>query len=163
MIRVLVDEKGTVLRLLGVPAKASQRLRVAISREVIELANHIKDQKLSGQVLKNRTGALRRSTRAYPPTMAGSAIRGEVAVDKTTSVYGKVHEFGGTYRIPAHTRRNRGQRRLRVSEHGAMRTHQVREHTATFKERSFMRSSLEERRHRILESLKRAVHEAVSA
>jgi len=163
MIRVTVDQQGSVLRIRGVPQRATTALQRAIARETVLLANHVKTQKLSGQALKTRTGTLRRSVRAYPPAIGGALVRGDVAVDRVTSKYGKVHEYGGTYRIPAHMRRNR--RRRTVSAGGVTYElrHLVREHTATFKERSFMRSSLEERRVGIVASIRRAVGEAVRA
>lgn len=161
MIRVTVDEKGAVLRIRGLPQKATAKLRSAISREVITLANHVKSQKLSGQVLKNRSGALRRSVRAYPPTVAMTVIRGEVAADRVTSKYGKVHEYGGDVKIPAHAVRSH----IRTSPRGnryEVKAHSRRAHTVHYPERSFMRSALADRRNSIEQSIRKAVREAIA-
>lgn len=156
MIRVTVDQKGAVLRLTNLPKKATAALRTAITREVIELANYVKASKLSGQVLKNRTGNLRRAVRAYPPAVSLTIVRGEVAVDRAASKYGKVHEFGGRVNIPAHEVREH------VRAGHQVRAHMVRAHGATYPERSFMRSSLRDRRAQIVQSIQRAVREAVA-
>jgi hypothetical protein len=161
VIRVTIDQKGAVLRLSNLPKKATGALRVAITKEVITLANVVKAEKLSGQVLRNRSGALRRSVRAYPPGVEMTVIRGEVAADRVTSKYGKVHEYGGDVKIPAHAVRSH----LRTSVLGKtyeVRAHSRRGHTAHFEERSFMRSALADRRNAIEQSIRKAVHEAVA-
>lgn len=69
-----------------------QGLQTAMARIVIKLARKIKEEKLSGQVLKNRTGTLRRSISPDVQQSPG-VIKGTVS---TNVVYAAIHEFGGT-------------------------------------------------------------------
>jgi phage gpG-like protein len=64
----------------------------SMGRIVLKLARKIKEEKLSGQVLKTRTGALRRSI--SPSVEQGAtAITGIVGTNK---IYARAHEFGVT-------------------------------------------------------------------
>jgi phage gpG-like protein len=66
-------------------------LNRSMARLVIGLTRKVKQEKLSGQVLKNRTGTLRRSI-APNVISRGAVITGEVG---TNIEYAKIHEFGG--------------------------------------------------------------------
>ena len=63
----------------------------AMLQSVIDLAGHIKSMKLSGQVLKARTGSLRRSIGWEVKGYRGK-IQGRVG---TNLVYARIHEYGG--------------------------------------------------------------------
>jgi len=69
---------------------------------VIKLTRKIKEEKLSGQVLKNRTGRLRRSI--SPDVRVGhDDIVGKVS---TNVVYAAIHEYGGTINHPGSRPKN---------------------------------------------------------
>jgi phage gpG-like protein len=72
----------------------------AVTRSVealaIELSSKVKEEKLSGQVLKNRTGTLRRSIN-YKLWALTDAAKAQVG---TNVEYARIHEFGGTIPRP---------------------------------------------------------------
>lgn len=129
-----------------------------MSRIVIKFARKVKEEKLSGQVLKNRTGRLRRS---IAPNVYGSGttIIGEVG---TNVEYAAAHEYGfhGTVTVKEHLRMMtkafgrlvRNPHKIKVSRHQAQRN---------LPERSFLRSVLEEMRPEIRQDLENALVEAV--
>jgi phage gpG-like protein len=106
------------------------RLNAALEKKMMEVVIMLRDRivalKLSGQVLKTRTGTLRRSI-VTDVKVTEDAIIGTVAVSNK-AWYGKLHEYGGIFSVPAHLRR------------GTV----VRAYTVRFPERSFMRSTLRE-------------------
>jgi phage gpG-like protein len=110
------------------------------------VAEYVRTSKLSGQVLKNRTGTLRRSIRP-DAKFEGGEIVGKVG---TNVSYARPHEFGGTFRVPSHTRMQsqafgRAITPVRVN---------VRAHSVTFPERAFLRPSLAEKREEVLAALR---------
>lgn len=78
------------------------RLVRVMERLTIEVQSHVKQDKLSGQVLKNRTGTLRRSINRRVESTPTS-VQGIVG---TNVKYAKVHEFGfkGTVSVREHLR-----------------------------------------------------------
>ncbi len=157
-VEVLGQER-IASRLHGMPSAIKRYLQAVMRAEVINLQSYIKSQKLSGQVLKNRTGTLRRSI-FQRVTAEGSNVAGFVG---TPTVYGPPHEFGGRFKIPKHQVRqhirNIKQAFGKAIEERAVvvQAHSVRAHTADFPMRSFMRSSFSEKKDGILANLKTAV------
>jgi phage gpG-like protein len=94
---VLVGGKQVEQRLDEVYPKVQTRLLTSMQRIVIELTRKIKQEKLSGQVLKTGpSGTLRRSI--TPSVNAdGNTITGHVG---TNLEYAAIHEYGG--RTPPH-------------------------------------------------------------
>lgn len=72
--------------------EAHTQIGASMGRIVLKLARKIKEEKLSGQVLKTRTGSLRRSISASVEQGA-TAITGIVGTNK---IYARAHEFGVT-------------------------------------------------------------------
>lgn len=106
-IRVVVSGSEEVIRGLGqLPAFIQDRVGRAIQGIGIELANRVKERKLSGQVLNVRTGRLRSSIVSRFYQMGGIAF----ATVGTNVVYGKFWEYGfhGVQQVRAHTRRIAG-------------------------------------------------------
>ena len=91
MIEISVSGDKVVAQLRGVGQQAQDRLLKAMQRLMIDLQRKVKEEKLSGQVLQNRTGTLRRSIN-QTVTADGSSITGQVG---TNVVYAAIHEFGG--------------------------------------------------------------------
>jgi len=62
-----------------------------------QLATYVREEKLSGQVLKTQTSNLKNSVRPLPIEVAGPKIIGTVtAAGTNNSFYGRYHEYGGT-------------------------------------------------------------------
>lgn len=123
---------------------------------MLRLQAKIVGEKLSGQVLKRRTGKLSNSIRAIPAVIEanfqGDSIRGAVEGGGGPAWYGRIHEFGGVFNVKARIATHLFGRPLKTP-------HQIKAHTADFPERSFMRTSLEEMRGDIFASLTQTVKE----
>jgi phage gpG-like protein len=85
-------------------ARKGEQIRNDIFTEMkkiaVDLQAYVKGEKLSGQVLKNRTGNLRRAI-TEQATKTADAIMGIVGVAPNAAAYAAIHEFGGTIHIPA--------------------------------------------------------------
>lgn len=155
----LSGDRAVALELRGMTLRVHDALRRAITRESLLLLAAVKEEKLSGQVLKTRTGTLRRSiNRRQMETATG--IRATVG---TNVAYAAIHEYGfdGTQTVRAHMRQiTRAFGRplaasVMVSVGGF-------ERHVNMPERSFLRSALAERRPAILAALEAAVAKAVA-
>lgn len=104
----------------------------------VKLQRTVKERKLSGQVLKVRTGTLRRSINIGPLEESGSVLSRSVG---TNVEYAAIHEFGGPVDIPA-------QLRLIKKAFGRSLKYPVwvnyKARKFTMPERSFLRSALRE-------------------
>lgn len=98
----VIGAEAVVRRFERIPAALQIQLKVAITRLTIKLQRKVKVDKLSGQVLKVRTGTLRRSIDQLVTETAGS-VTGRVS---TNVGYGKKHEYGfkGVETVEAHLR-----------------------------------------------------------
>jgi len=128
----------------------------------IMLQGYIKEDKLTGQVLNVRSNNLRGSITAEVEKRDESVV-GRVGTDVG---YGAVHEFGGTFTIPAHTRRmafnKRGEvvrRKLKAAVSETVVN--VHSHQATFPERSFLRSAYRDKRQQLVEMFRQGIAEGV--
>lgn len=146
---------GTSDRLQSGMRRTVQRLSISVQQEVKGL--------LSGPVLSNRTGTLRRSINRVVTDNAS----GVFATVGTNVRYAAAHEYGfdGDVTVKAHTRRSALQmavkRKDRVGKSEG--TIQVRQFTRHMHmpERSFLRSVLRERAPEIQQSLRAAAMEAI--
>lgn len=128
-----------------------------MSRLVLALSNRVKFQKLSGQVLKNRTGTLRRSI-APNVSAAGNVIIGTVA---TNVEYAHIQEYGG--KTPAHDIFPKKGRALAFMMGGKqVIVKSVHHPGSVIPEHSFMRTSLAEMEPEIKVAFENAVSEVVS-
>jgi phage gpG-like protein len=113
-------------------------------------------RKLGGEVLKVRTGTLRRSINQRI-TKTDASIYGTVGVGMNAP-YGRVHELGGTFKVPEHLR-------MQTMAFGKPmmqpRRVRVRAHTVTYKQRSFLQASLDQMTPEILRALPDAVIEGL--
>lgn len=174
MIRADVNTESAVRRLAGVPGKVAAEVEAEVKRQTMSVLALAK-QKVSGEVLKNRTGTLRRKVNARFER-DGGGFTGAVGIKLS---YAAAHEFGfdGTVTVKAHVRRvgirqvlmsakdawaqrqgdNRGIGRRRVEVHASLA--QVREHKRRMilPKRSFLRAALAERREAIAEGIAAAV------
>lgn len=159
----IVGDKEAVAYLKSMPATIRKGLSDGIKKQWFRLQAHVVSQKLSGQVLKRRTGVLASSINVGGGQSASEFIdsgSGDIIGRVGTKVrYAGVHEYGGTVNIPAH------QRRLTMvyGKPVTPKMINVSAHNARFPERSFLRSSLRDRRAEIIAGLTQAVGEAIDS
>lgn len=84
--------EAVITRFRTLPPKLHQQLVIAVTRLTLKLQRNVKAGKLSGQVLKVRTGTLRRSI-DQNVTVGSDSIVGRVS---TNVRYGRTHEYGFT-------------------------------------------------------------------
>jgi len=136
------------------------QMREAIRRGVVEqtgaLRRYIKQEKLSGQVLKTRTGNLRNAVFDRVDDQ-GAVIVGTVSVDPSAQKYARAHEFGAHIpeRVPVNAKA------LRWYLNGAP-VFAMRARAFDLPVRSFMRSSLTEMSGSILAALREKLNEQMS-
>ncbi len=120
------------------------------------LQSHIVVDKLQGQVLQHRSGKLGTSIRVNPAYVEAGSIAADVLGGGGVAWYGRVHEYGGDgpYVIRATNRKA-----LRFMVGGKVVFAKSVNHRP-MPMRSFMRSSLDDQRAQIAETLQAAVAEA---
>lgn len=171
----IIGDKEVARRFRAIPDGVKSNLTDSIGKLTLKLQRKVMQDKLSGQVLKVRTGTLRRSIDQRMVTN-DNAVAGVVS---TNVKYGKAHEYGfqGTLQqtIKEHLRRSKEQMKAAIlkrkdgtfyvskrgKKNGAI---LVREHTRTAKinlpERSFLRSALRDMEGEIVKSINKAVSAA---
>lgn len=110
-------------------------LQVTVRKLARELAAYVKRGKLTGQVLHNRSGRLRRSI-TFKVTSEGTVVSGLVG---TNVVYARIHEFGG--HTKPHLILPKKARALHFNGRFAKIVHHP---GSNFPERSFLRSALKD-------------------
>lgn len=98
----LVGDQAIVFKLNGFAPAFLTNIEKTIQRLSIKLSRDVKANKLSGQVLKVKTGTLRRSI-DWNVSNDGGKVVGKVS---TNLKYGRAHEFGfqGEESVRAHIR-----------------------------------------------------------
>jgi phage gpG-like protein len=144
-------------------AKSPERLREALSAKATLLAAELEakvQQKLAGEVLKARSGALARS---IVTTIEEGAAAVSVSIASNGDVkYAAIHEFGGV--IPPHEIVPDKAKALAFVVGGKqIFATRVNLPAVTMPERSYLRSSLREMADQIQEALSAAVGEATSS
>jgi phage gpG-like protein len=150
----LVGAERVVAFLELLPPKAMAAIKADVSRLAVLLLRKVKEEKLSGQVLKNQTGTLRRSI-----NMRVEASSQEVVGSVGTNLrYAKAHEFGfqGSVNVPAHLRMMKqawgkpvkNPRKIEISAHPMK---------MNLPERSFLRTAMAEMEAEIRAGLEAAV------
>lgn len=139
-----------VQTLTSMPPRVHDDLVKKVRRLAIELQGYVKREKLSGQVLKNRTGTGRRSI-TYKVDESPDTVRGQVG---TNVWYMGMHENGGM--IAAHTRliTQAFGRELKFPVHVNVKAHML-------PQRSFLRSSLKDNALHIKDELQKTVVKSV--
>jgi phage gpG-like protein len=154
----LVGDEQLLERLRGLADAVNSGLARCITQLGIDLQRNVQQDKLSGQVLKSRTGTLKSSI----DHRVDQTARGTTTDVFTGLRYGAVHEFGfaGTVSVGASLRRIRQAFGRPIAE----KTISVRayERRITLPERSFLRSALDEMTPAIRETVDAALAEAVA-
>jgi phage gpG-like protein len=149
----LIGDTELIARMGQMYPNAQRGLLAAVTRLATQLQRHVMQDKLSGQVLRVRTGTLRRSINQRVE-QSGDSTTGTVG---TNIKYARAHEYGGAVMVPAHQRRMTMVFGRPVQE----RMINVRAHTATYPERSFLRSALKDMEAQIKSGMEKALVEAV--
>lgn len=149
----VVEKLGAITGKVRIAAKSS------LDAWAIELAGYIKSEKLSGNPLNRRSGALSRSV--YPDKReTADSISGGARAGADVP-YAKIHEYGGL--IPAHTVVVKNAKALAFSVGGLRRFAQVVNiPDVQMPERSYMRSALREQAPEGIAELKAAIREAIA-
>jgi phage gpG-like protein len=153
MITFKVNDQAIIAKLGSMGPRIREALRAAVTREAIALTRVVKEEKLSGQVLKNRTGTLRRSIN-FSVTDDATGVTGSVS---SGVKYAAAHEYGfdGIVSVREHLRIvKQAFGRPIESVSATVRAHQRHMHLP---ERSFLRSALAESTPGIRERLHAAV------
>jgi phage gpG-like protein len=123
----------------------------------LQLLRMVKEEKLSGQVLKNRTGTLRRSINLRV-LESGTSTTGEVF---TNLEYARINEYGGVTK--PHVIRPRNGKALRFMMGGkAVFAKEVNHPGSKMPERSFLRSALSDMRPTIQRQYEEAVKKVLA-
>lgn len=174
-------DRRAVANLVTATPRVLQALKARMDIEMQSLESFIRAEKLEGDPLRHRSGHLQSSVQAGESTITNGIVEGHIQGGGGLAPYGIVHERGGVFTIPEHTRRmalsaSGGRVRL-LTKAGLTSTRKqinfvrtdivVREHEAEYPMRSFMRSSWEEQQPGILARLRTAaataMQEAINA
>jgi len=156
MIRVQIVGAEAVIKHLGeVPPRVLGLVRQAVMAETHNVERTAK-QKVSGPVLKNKTGTLRRKINSQFQDSGDSSI-GSVGL---SLVYGAIHEYGGVTRAHVIQARNKKALAFQMGGVGLVRK-SVQHPGSKMPERSFLRSSLRENEARIKGAIAAAVAQGV--
>lgn len=150
---VMLGDKELISKLQAMPAICRQLILAKMQSLALELQRHIVEDKLSGQVLKVKTGNLRRSISIQQTvTDTGNSFQAKVFSSNDVK-YAAIHEYGGTIvPIKANALSWIGPDGKRIFAK-----------SVTLKERSFMRTSLADQRNAIIKGLTDAIVKGVKA
>ena len=143
----ITGDKELASRLERINGQVITALRMGIEKSLIELENEARN-KLSGRVLNVQTGTLRRSI-GREINQSGNSIIGSVGSDLK---YAAIHEFGGVIKA-----KNAPYLTFPI-DGGWARVKQV-----TIPERSYLRSTLEEKEPMILNIVQREIEKLIEA
>ena len=153
-----VGEKEIITRLLGIPASLREELRREVAKQTLALKAHVVDTKLSGQVLKRRTGALAGSIGVEVADTAAGVV-GRVGTLNKAVKYARIHEYGG--KTSPHEIVAKGRAlRFQLASGVTVFRKRVMHPGSVMPERSFLHSSLAERRDAIRAGMDGAIQRA---
>lgn len=160
----LVGDRELIQKLNAMPDKVQAALRRKVTQLAIQLEAKVKGDKLSGQVLKVQTGALRASI-ANEVQSSGTGVTGRVFSSGDVK-YAGIHEFGGTIHHPGGTPyivTKDGAQFISKAAAANMKTPPpvTKPRDIHMPERSFMRSSLADMKQQIIDGMAAAVREGL--
>jgi phage gpG-like protein len=155
----LFGDKELIAQLGEMPTKMRQALVKKMTALSLKLESKIKADKLSGQVLKVRSGDLRASIHALPVVATDSSVTGGAAQSGDVK-YGRIHEYGG--KTAAHEIVATKAKALAFMMGGKQVFAKSVQHPGSvIPERSFMRSGLADMKEEIVSGIKEAVREGL--
>lgn len=153
----LIGREEAMARAPNIYGAMKERVRGALEGEMRRVAEYVRLNKLQGQVLNHRTGALSRAVTGQIVSETDEQIVGQVGVKGIP--YAGVHEFGGTFDIPGHFRtQTQAFGRPMIPTLVAVRPHQ-----AVFPMRSFLRTSADENKGAVEAKLRAATQAVINA
>lgn len=159
----LVGDQALVAKMNQWPYNVRRELKKEITKQTLGLERYIKNDKLSGGVLHVRTGNLRASIFSQI-SESDTQITGKVASSGDVK-YAAIHEFGGVIHHPGGTPYMAfGGQTYFVSLANAKNLNlpKTKAHDIPIPQRSFMRSSLSERRVEIAAGIEAAAKRGIS-
>jgi len=151
MIKIIGDA-AVIAKFERIPGAAEREIAQSVGRLALGLQRRVMREKLSGQVLKVRTGTLRRSI-DQAVLRSPASVRGVVS---TNLEYARAHEYGfkGAETVKQHLRTITQAWGRQISPRQVM----VRQHvrSANIPEKSFLRSALADMAPEILAELEAA-------
>jgi HK97 gp10 family phage protein len=157
----IVGDRELVARLEAMPGKLKDGIGRAVLSLAVELQGNVMSGKLSGQVLKVRTGTLRRSI-TQKVDIGEDSVSGTVGTNVT---YAARHEYGftGTESVKAHLRTITQAFGRPLKEGSKQISVRAFSRKIDYPAHSFLRSALAEMESKIREQLASAVQAAVKA
>jgi len=153
----LIGREEALARGPNIYGAMKEHVRAALEGEMRRVSEYVRLNKLQGQVLNHRTGALSRAVTGQIVSETDEQIVGQVGVKGIP--YAGVHEFGGVFNIPGHFRtQTMAFGRPMIPTLVAVRPHQ-----ATFPQRSFLRTSADENKAAVESKLRAATREVIGA
>lgn len=156
-IAFTVDASGAITDLNTIKTNSNANVQSTIQRLVIELTNKVKANKLSGSVLKVRTGRLRNSVH-YKTEKFGNLVVGTV---DTNVKYAGVHEYGfnGSVAVKAHMRTIKEAFGKPITSRSI--TIGAFSRRMNMPERSFMRTALAEMKDKVYSDIEQAMDRSI--
>jgi phage gpG-like protein len=140
-IEFTIDDAAVQARLAAMPEKARKAISDVMRQQWFRIQSEVVRGKLSGDPLHRRTGVLASSINVGGADTASDFVESASSIVATIGTkvwYGVVHENGGTFQIPSHERTISQAFGRPITP----KTITVAAHTATFPQRSFLRSTL---------------------
>lgn len=154
---IQVDTSSVAAKLAALPDKVRAGVRQAVQAGALRLLSKVQ-QKVSGDVLQVRSGALLNSLRETGLLDSGDRISGGITTDAALK-YARIQEYGGKIDVPEIAPVNAHALAFEYAGRVvfAMKTAA---HVVEIPERSYMRSSLDEVAPAILDDIRKVIVEA---
>jgi phage gpG-like protein len=153
----LVGDDRVLGRLEQMRPAILARIETAMKRLLVDLQTHVKQDKLSGQVIRVRHDRLRASINIAGPKSDGKSFWGSVG---TNVVYAAIHEYGG--RTPPHVIEPKYKKALAFEIGGeTIIRRRVHHPGSVMPERSFLRSALRDMAPQIKTEIEAALAEGM--
>ena len=154
MLSMNVSASDVISKLKAVPVSVQANVARAVQEGACRLLDRVQE-KLSGEVLNPRSGALRRSIVETGIVVGPGSITDSVASDGSVP-YARIQEYGGRMGIPEIVP---GAAKALAFEYGGrlVFARHTAAHVVDVPERSFLRSSLAEQRSSLIEDIREAV------
>lgn len=156
----VTGEQQVITMLRDITPSVKDKLVNCMNRITIDLQSQVVKTKLSGQVLKRRTGTLAASIqpKVVVTTVGVTGVVGSRVNESMPLKYAHIHEYGftGTVTVKQHLRMMttafgrpvKDPHQITISQHSAVRN---------VPEKRYLRGTLEENRERYLEMINKAV------
>jgi hypothetical protein len=159
MISLSVDTASAIGKLKAIPSTVRTGAAQAVQESTRRLLGAVQE-KLSGDVLNVRSGALRRSIMETGLVVGDSTVTDSVASDGTVA-YARIQEYGGRVNIPEIVPESA---KALAFEYGGrlVFARRVAAHVVEIPERSYLRASLAEQLDGLTDNIRKIVGEILS-